>query len=269
MPSSLPVQFHHLFPLDDEAVIHHAVPVVVAQEPVIELAPPLDHLEEVRQPVRGVVSIQLLLDAGGGAVGQDAVYFPVDPFQVPDGFLIFLLRGQLLGPPGDTLHPEYLPCPALEPVFPLKVGGRRIEDAVLDVVGGSAAHGEEGNSTDLEDLPAHQVEYMGPDVVDFSSLPLMDGKFTEPVEVVVVPVHKEGGKGLFLQPVEPVCLFGRIVPYTPEIAGNDRIVITAHLLLLGKVVGAKPLETAMGVALSRCKNYSDVCYKTVGIANCG
>ena len=62
----LPLQFHHLFPLDDEAVIHHTVLVVVAQEPAIELAPPLDHLEEVRQPVRGVALIQLLLDAGGG-----------------------------------------------------------------------------------------------------------------------------------------------------------------------------------------------------------
>ena len=91
MPSSLPLQFHHLLPLDDEAVIHHTVPVVVAQEPVIELAPPLDHPEEVRQSVWGVVLIQLLLDAGGGAVGQDAVHPPVDPFQVPDRLLIFLL----------------------------------------------------------------------------------------------------------------------------------------------------------------------------------
>ena len=142
MPLLLPLQFHHLFPLDDEAVIHHAVPVVVAQEPAIELAPPLDHLEEICQPIRGVASIQLLLDAGGGAVGQNAVHPPVDPFQVHDCLLIFLLRGQLLGPPGDTLHPEYLPRPALEPVFPLKVRGRLVENAILNIVGGSAAHGE-------------------------------------------------------------------------------------------------------------------------------
>ena len=88
MPLLFPLQLHHLFPLDDEAVIYHTVPVVVAQEPAIELAPPLDHLEEICQPVRGVVLIQLLLDAGGGAVGQDAVYFPVDPFQVPDSLLV-------------------------------------------------------------------------------------------------------------------------------------------------------------------------------------
>ena len=91
MPLSLPLQLHHLFPLDDEAVIHHTVLVVVAQEPAIELAPPLDHLEEVRQPVRGVALIQLLLDAGGGAVGQDAVHPPADPFQVPDSLLVFFL----------------------------------------------------------------------------------------------------------------------------------------------------------------------------------
>ena len=220
----------------------------MAQEPAIELAPPLDHLEEVRQPVRGVALIQLLLDAGGGAVGQDAVHSPVDPLQVPDGLLVFLLRGHLLGPPGDALHPEYLPCPALEPVFLLEAGGRRIEDAVLDIVGGSAAHGEEGDSTDLEYLPAHQVEHMGANIVDFPSLPLVDGKLTEPIEVFVVPVHKEGGKRLFLQPVEPVCLLGRIVPHAPEIACDDRIVAAAHLLLLWEIFGVKPLEAAMGVA---------------------
>ena len=90
MPLLFPLQIHHLFPLDDKAVIHHAVPMVVAQEPVTELTPPLDHLEEVRQTIWGVVSIQLLLDTGGSAVGQDAVHPPVDPFQVPDGLLIFL-----------------------------------------------------------------------------------------------------------------------------------------------------------------------------------
>jgi hypothetical protein len=89
---------------------------------------------------------------------------------------------------------------------------------------------------------------MGPDVVDFPSLPLVDGKFTEPIEIFVVSVHKEGGKRLFLQPVEPVCLPGRIVPHAPEIACDDHIVAAAHLLLLWEISGVKPLEAAVSVA---------------------
>ena len=89
---------------------------------------------------------------------------------------------------------------------------------------------------------------MGADAVDCSTLPLVDGKFTEPIEVFVVPVHKEGGKRLFLQPVEPVCLPGGIVPHAPEIACDDRIVAAAHLLLLWEIFGVKPLEAAVGVA---------------------
>ena len=180
--------------------------MVVAQEPVIELRHPLDRLEEICQPVRGVVPVQLLLDTGGSAVGQDTVRPPVDPFQISDGLLIFLIRGQFLGPPGDTLYPEHLPCPSLEPIFLFKIGGRGVKDSILDIMGGCAAHREEGQSADLKDLPPHQVDHMRPDIVDLPAVPLMDGKLTEPVEVFVVTVHKKGGKRLFLQPVEPVCL---------------------------------------------------------------
>ena len=88
----------------------------------------------------------------------------------------------------------------------------------------------------------------GRDIVDFPTLPLVDGKFTESIEVFVVPVHKEGGKRLFLQPVEPVCLPGGIVPYAPEIACDDCIVAAAHLLLLWEISGVKPLEAAVSVA---------------------
>ena len=208
MPRLLPLQFHHLFPLDDEAVILHAVPVVVAQKPVPELTPPLDHLEEIRQPVGGIVSVQLLLDTGGSAVGQNTVHFPAGLFQILYRLLVLRVGGQLLGPPGDALHPEHLPCPALEPIFPLEIGGRRVEDAVLYIMRGGAAHGEEGDAADLEDLSPHEVNHMRADIVDFPAMPVMDGELVEPVEILMVSVHKKGGKRLFLQPVEPVGLPG-------------------------------------------------------------
>lgn len=49
---------------------------------------------------------------------------------------------------------------------------------------------------------------MGPDIVDFPALPLMDGAFIELGEVFVITIHKKGGKRLSLHPDEPVCLLG-------------------------------------------------------------
>ena len=116
-------QLHHLLALDDDAVVDHPVLMIVAQEPVIEPASIYDRLEEIREPVGGVALVQLLHDAGGSAVGQDAVHLLVDTFQIPDRLRVLLIRGQFLRPPGDALYPEHLPCPALEPVFLLKVSG--------------------------------------------------------------------------------------------------------------------------------------------------
>ena len=178
----LTFQLHHPLPLDDEAVIDHPVHVVVAQEPVIEPAPLVHCFQEIRQPVWRVIPVQLLQDTGEGAVDQDAVYLPVDPIQVSDRLLVLLLGRQPLGPPGYALHPEHLTCPALEPVFPLKVGGRRVEDAILDVVGGCAAHGEEGHPANLEDLSTHEVEHMGPDILP--TVPLMNRETVQHIEIV-------------------------------------------------------------------------------------
>ena len=121
---------------------------------------------------------------------------------------ILRVRRQLLRPPRDALYPEHLPCPALEPVFPLEIGGRRVEDAVLYIMRGGAAHGEEGDAADPENLSPHEVNHMRADEVNVSAMPVMDGELVEPVEILMVSVHKEGGKRPFLQPVEPVGLPG-------------------------------------------------------------
>ena len=181
-------------------------------------------------------------------MGQDTVYPPVDPFQISDGLLIFLIRGQFLGPPGDTLYPEHLPCPSLEPIFLFKIGGRRVKDSILDIMGGCAAHREEGQSADLKDLPPHQVDHMRPDIVDLPAVPGVNRQSVQLIKVFVVSVYKKGRERPVFQPVEPVCLPGLIVPHAPEIAGDDRIVITFHLLLLGKMIRGEPLEAAVGVA---------------------
>ncbi len=82
--SLFPFQFHHLLPLDDETVVDHFVLMIMPQEPAIEPAPFHYRLEEIRQPVGSVVFVEFGLDAGGSAVGQDAIHLPAGPFQVPD-----------------------------------------------------------------------------------------------------------------------------------------------------------------------------------------
>ena len=79
-----------MLPLNGEAIINLTIPMIVSEKPGLEFTPTFDYLEEICQPVRGVISIQFLLDAGGGAVGQDIVHLPVDSLQI-DGCLFILL----------------------------------------------------------------------------------------------------------------------------------------------------------------------------------
>ena len=76
--------------MNGDAIINLTIPMIVSEKPGLEFTPTFDYLEEICQPVRGVISIQFLLDAGGGAVGQDIVHLPVDSLQI-DGCLFILL----------------------------------------------------------------------------------------------------------------------------------------------------------------------------------
>ena len=106
-----------LLPLNHEPLIDHLIDVVVPTEPLAEPAPLPHRFQEVRQPVRLVVPAHPLGDAGGGAVGEDAVHAPPRPLQVclslgilrlavggplarlGLGRLRRLTAGHLLGPP--------------------------------------------------------------------------------------------------------------------------------------------------------------------------
>ena len=48
---------HHLFPQEDEAVIYFSVIMVVAKEPVVEIAETFDLLVIICQPVVGIERI--------------------------------------------------------------------------------------------------------------------------------------------------------------------------------------------------------------------
>ena len=90
-------------------------------------------------------------------------------------------------------------------------------------MGSRAIHGEPGESSNVGDLAAHEVENMGPHHMDAPTVPLLLGIGIQQVGVLVIAVHEQGGK---------------------------------------------PLEISVAVALSRCKNYSDVYCKSSGITDC-
>ena len=115
-------------------------------------------------------------------------------------------------------------------------------------MGGRAAHGEEGQSADLEDLPPHQVDHMRPDIVDLPAVPGVNRQGIQLFKIFMVSIHEKGRKRLLFQPVEPVCFPGRIVPQTPKIACNDCAVISVHSLLLREMIGGESLEAAVGIA---------------------
>ena len=212
-------------------------------------ATPLAHcFQKVGERIWVIMQSDLGKDAAGGAVGEDAVYLPSGPFQIGFSFGVLRLAWHLLGPPGMAQHPEHGVHPPHLPVAPLKVWSGGVKDAVLDIVGGGPAHGEPGESADLEYLAPHQVEDMGTHHMDPAAVPLPLRAGAEQGEILVVSADKQGGKGLVLQPVQLVSVNLFPGPYTPKIASDDHEVVPIHPLQLGKIPCGEPLKITVGVA---------------------
>ena len=78
----------------------------------------------------------------------------------------------------------------------LKPGeGSEIQDAVLNIVAGCSAHGEEGISIQLKNPPPHEVDHMGEDPRYPSAPPFLYRIFRQQVKVLVVPVDEQEGEG--------------------------------------------------------------------------
>jgi len=83
-----------------------------------------------------------------------------------------------------------------------EIGCFGVQDTVLDIMAPGAAHGEEGVSLQVKDLPAHQMDYMRPDSLDRSTVPFLCRVFAQQVEVFMVAADEQRGKGQILQPVQ-------------------------------------------------------------------
>ena len=209
---------YHLLPEQDEAVIDDFVVVVMSEQPVVELGSFFDFLQEAGQVVVNISTVsQYVHDAGWGTVCDHIVHLIVNAFQAVPSFLILRLAGKFLLPPGLVVDPEATPHSAKGPVLFFKIRRFRIQNAVLDVMAPGTAHGEEEVSLQVKDLPAHQMDHMGPDSLDLSAVPFLCRIFSQQVEVFMVAADEQRGKGQILQPVQIAPLLLAPVPYAAKI----------------------------------------------------
>lgn len=81
--------------------------MIMSEEVILELAPLADLLQKVCEGIwLGQRPQQVVLDAGGSAVGEDVVHRPPSLVQAGPGLGVLRLAGQLLPPPGAVVDPE-------------------------------------------------------------------------------------------------------------------------------------------------------------------
>ena len=210
---------YHLLPEQDEAVVDNFVVVVMSEQPVVELGPFFDFLQEAGQLVVNISTVsQYVHDAVWGAVCDHIVHLIVNAFQAVPSFLILGFIGKLLFPPGVVVDPESGAHSAKSPVLFFKIRRFGIQNAILDVVAPGTAHGEDGVSLQVKDLPAHQMDYMRPDSLDRSTVPFLCRVFAQQVEVFMVAADEQRGKGQILQPVQIPLLLLAPIPYATKIS---------------------------------------------------
>ena len=186
---------YHLLPKQDEAVVNDFVVVVMSEQPVVELGSFFDFLQEAGQVVVNISTVsQYVHDAVWGAVGDHIIHLIVNAFQIAPSFFILGLTGKLLFPPGVMVDPEAGTHSSESPILFFKIRRIGIQNTIVNIVAPGTAHGEEGVSLQVEDLPAHQMDYMGPNALDFSAVPFLYGVFLQQVEVFVVAADKQRGE---------------------------------------------------------------------------
>ena len=150
--------------------------MIVAEQPVVVSCSFPYLLQEIREPIRLVVAASHEGDTGGGAVGDDVVHLPADRVKASPCLGVFLIGWQFLRPPRNVVDAVSRSWLALERHEPsLKIRGVRLQNPILNVMAFGTAHGEEAAALQLEDLAAHQVQYMRTNAMHLAAVPLRHG----------------------------------------------------------------------------------------------
>ena len=195
------------------------VVMIVAEQPVVIFCSFLHLLQEIREPVRLVVTGPHEGDAGGSAVGDDVVHLPADRVELSPRLGVFLIGGQLLRPPRDVVDAVSRSWLALEHREPsLKIRGIRLQNPILNIVAFCTAHGEEAVTLQLEDLTAHQVQNMGTNAVYLAAVPLRHGVSFQRVIVFMVAADEGKREGQTFQPVQRFIVAAVAKPHAAEVS---------------------------------------------------
>lgn len=231
--------------------------MVMPEEPVSEPAPLPDLIQKFCEGIRGgAASQQFLLDAGGGAVGDDVVHTPSRPLQIGPGLLIFLRCGQSLLPPGAVVHPKgrTLGLEALELL--LKQWVIRFPNAVLDIMAVRSPHGEHALASKVKYLAPLQQEHGGLDAADRSAVSLLQRIDTQGIVILMVAGHEQGGERPSLQEVQPLPVLAVAIPHSAEVASDQHHVLLGQVLLFGEPLRKESPEVAVGVPCDiQCHDY--------------
>ena len=174
--------------------IDHSIVVVVAEYPVVVPCLLSDLSQKVRELICSVVVLSLSDSASRCTMRNNIVYLPADTVKVLSGLGVLLTRRKLLSPPRDVFR------------------------AASDIMAHGAAHGEEPIAIQLEYLPAHHVQDMGPNALDLAAAPHFHRVSRQRIEVFMIAVYKRQRERQAFQPVQRTVIAAVTEPYPSEIS---------------------------------------------------
>ena len=84
--------------------------------------------------------------------------------------------------------------------------------------------------------------------MDSAAVPFPLRVRVQQAEVFMISIHKQGGKGLVLQPVQLVSIHLLPGPHAAKITRDDHAVISTHSLQMGKILCSEPMKITVGIA---------------------
>ena len=192
---------------------------------------------------------------------REQMVFGVQPLsadQTPRGEVC--IRPFAAGVRDDIVHMIVMPLEVVQSLVQLLKGGRLLPPPALPLDAEGAvdarrpAEGEKSLATDCIHLPAHQVDDVGSDEMDLSTIPLADGVTIEQIEIFMIAVHKRNGKGqrregLQVAP-ERLCR-----PDPAEVPRNDHIVVLGEI---GMRPAERPEPSQIGTVGIPCNKYHNM-----------
>ena len=128
----------------------------------------------------------------------------------------------------------------------------RLQNTILDIMGGCAAHGKKLPAVELIYLAPHEMQDGGTYPLDLSAMPLLFGITFVGVIVFMVPEHEGRGVGQTIQPVQSCIIPWITVPDSTKVSTDQNQILLGHVFLLVEDVRAEAAEISVCIP---CNEY--------------